>query len=67
MEKYTAKQYAEMYGGHTVTEEAIARFRVSKPVAKHVCLSAKDSIKREGARNRRSFVCDLNELVYNEP
>ena len=21
MEKYTAKQYAEMYGGHTMTEE----------------------------------------------
>ena len=27
-EKFTAKQYAEMYGGHTITEEQTSRFGV---------------------------------------
>ena len=31
MEKYTAKQYAEMYGGHTVTEEAPKGLESRKP------------------------------------
>ena len=37
MEKYTAKQYAEMYGGHTVTEE-VPKGLESLTRMKHVCL-----------------------------
>ena len=51
MEKYTAKQYAEMYGGHTIIEEDHKGFRVYANFGEARMFRSKDSIKREGARN----------------
>ena len=51
MEKYTAKQYAEMYGGHTVTEEAPKGLEFMQTLGEARMFRSKDQIKREGARN----------------
>ena len=51
MEKYTAKQYAEMYGGHTVTEEEPKGLEFMQTLGEARMFRSKDQIKREGARN----------------
>ena len=51
MEKYTAKQYAEMYGGHTVTEEVPKGLEFMQTLGEARMSRSKDLIKREGARN----------------
>ncbi len=51
MEKYTAKQYAEMYGGHTMTEEEPKGLEFMQTLGEARMFRSKDQIKREGSRN----------------
>ena len=49
-DKYTAKQYAEMYGGHTVTEEEKG-LEFMQTLGEARMFRSKEQLKREGARN----------------
>ena len=48
MEKYTAKQYAEMYGGHTMTEEDPKGLEFMQTLGEARMFRSKDLKKREG-------------------
>lgn len=50
-EKFTAKQYAEMYGGHTITEEQPQGLEFMQTLGEARMFRSKEQLKREGARN----------------
>ena len=49
--KYTARQWAEMYGGHEMTEESTKGLEFMQTLGEARMFRSKDQIKREGSRN----------------
>ena len=46
--KYTARQWAEMYGGHEMTEEPTKGLEFMQTLGEARMFRSKDQIKREG-------------------